>query len=59
VTQFIIRRLIHSIFIIWGCATIVFFLLRAIPGDPVTAMLGQEYTPEAAENLRRPACRRR
>jgi peptide/nickel transport system permease protein len=52
VTQFIIRRVIHSIFIVWGCATIVFFLLRAIPGDPVTAMLGQEYTPEAAEQLR-------
>ena len=51
-TEFIIRRVIHSIFIVWGCATIVFFLLRAIPGDPVTAMLGQEYTPEAAEQLR-------
>lgn len=51
-TQYIIRRLIHSIFIIWGVATLVFFGLRAIPGDPVIQMLGQEYTPEAAELLR-------
>src|SRR5215217_6090478 len=51
-TQYIIRRLIHSIFIIWGCATLVFFMLRAVPGDPVVVMLGPEYTPEAAEALR-------
>src|SRR5215218_6783633 len=52
-TQYIIRRLIHSIFIIWGCATLVFFMLRAVPGDPVVVMLGPEYTPEAAEALRK------
>lgn len=51
-TQYIIRRLIHSIFIVWGCATLVFFMLRAVPGDPVVQMLGPEYTPEAAEALR-------
>ena len=52
-TNYILRRLIHSVFIIWGCATLVFFLLRLIPGDPVVQMLGPEYTPEAAEALRR------
>ncbi len=52
-TNYIIRRLIHSVFIIWGCATLVFFLMRMIPGDPVIQMLGPEYTPEAAEALRR------
>jgi peptide/nickel transport system permease protein len=52
-TQYIIRRLIYSIFIIWGCATIVFFMLRLVPGDPVSAMLGIEYTPEAAAQLRK------
>lgn len=51
-TRYIIRRLIHSLIIIWGVATLVFFLLRAIPGDPVLNMLGPEYTPEAAEALR-------
>jgi peptide/nickel transport system permease protein len=52
-TQYIIRRLIYSIFIIWGCATIVFFMLRLVPGDPVSAMLGVEYTPQAAAQLRK------
>jgi len=52
-TQYIIRRLIYSIFIIWGCATIVFFMLRLVPGDPVSAMLGIEYTPQAAAQLRK------
>src|SRR5215218_4670427 len=52
-TQYIIRRLIHSAFIIWGCATLVFFMLRAVPGDPVVVMLGPEYTPEAAAALRK------
>ena len=50
-TRYIIRRLIHSIFIIWGVATLVFFGLRAVPGDPVVQFLGAEYTPEAAEAL--------
>jgi peptide/nickel transport system permease protein len=52
-TQFIIRRFIHAVFIVWGCATIVFFMLRAVPGDPVAVMLGQEYTPEAAAQMRK------
>ena len=52
-TQYILRRLIQSVFIVWGCATLVFFMLRMVPGDPVVQMLGPEYTPEAAEALRR------
>jgi len=53
VTQYIIRRLLYAVFIIWGCATIVFFLLRLVPGDPVSVMLGGEYSPEAAAQLRK------
>ena len=45
-------RMIHAVFVIWGCATLVFFMLRMIPGDPVIQMLGPEYTPEAAVALR-------
>lgn len=52
-TQYIIRRLIYALFIIWGCATIVFFMLRLVPGDPVSTILGREYTPEAAAQLRK------
>lgn len=51
-TQYILRRFLHSVFVVWGCATLVFLLMRAIPGDPIIQMLGQEYTPQAATNLR-------
>ncbi|MGH9175236.1 MAG: ABC transporter permease [Vicinamibacterales bacterium] len=51
-TRYIIRRLIHAAFIVWGVATLVFFMLQIIPGDPIILMLGEEYTPEAAEQLR-------
>jgi peptide/nickel transport system permease protein len=52
VTEYILRRLVQSVFIVWGCATLVFFMLRLIPGDPVVQMLGPEYTPQAADALR-------
>jgi peptide/nickel transport system permease protein len=51
-TRYIIRRLIHAAFIVWGVATLVFFMLQIIPGDPIILMLGEEYTPEAADQLR-------
>lgn len=31
---------------------VAFFLFQIVPGDPVTSMLGTEYTPERAESLR-------
>jgi peptide/nickel transport system permease protein len=52
VTRYIIRRLVHAAFIVWGVATLVFFMLQIIPGDPIILMLGEDYTPEAAEQLR-------
>lgn len=51
-TAYIARRLVHAIFIVWAVATSVFFLLQLIPGDPVAHMLGEQYTPEAADALR-------
>ena len=52
-TRYIIRRLLYALFIIWGCATIVFFMLRLVPGDPTSVMLSGEYSPEAAAQLRK------
>lgn len=45
------RRLIHAAFIIWGVATLVFFLIQLTPGDPIIRLLGEEYTPEAKAQL--------
>jgi peptide/nickel transport system permease protein len=50
--RYIAKRVAHSLFIMWLVATSVFFGLRAIPGGPVRAMLGQEATPEARRAIR-------
>lgn len=50
-TQFLIRRILVSILVVWGVATLVFFMLRLVPGDPIGAMLA-DVDPAAAEALR-------
>lgn len=42
------KRLIHAAIVVWAVATVVFFIVRLVPGGPVQALLGAEYTPEAA-----------
>jgi peptide/nickel transport system permease protein len=49
---YVLKRVLYSLLVMWGVATLVFFMLRAIPGDPVSVMLGAEATPEAAAQLR-------
>ena len=40
-TQYIARRVISLIPVLLGVSIIVFSLIRMIPGDPVTVMLGE------------------
>lgn len=51
--QYILRRLVQMIPVLLGVTIIVFALIRAIPGDPAVAMLGDRATNEALERLRR------
>ncbi|MEZ4674259.1 MAG: ABC transporter permease [Caldilineaceae bacterium] len=51
-TRYLIRRTLASLLVIIGVATLVFFLLRAVPGDPFAAMLA-EVDPSVADELRR------
>jgi len=52
--NFIIRRLIMSVFLALALVAIVFFTLRTIvPGDPVLLLAGDRATPEQIENLRK------
>ena len=39
--SFIVKRLIATVFILFGVAAITFFLVRLAPGDPVMQQLGQ------------------
>jgi len=47
---YLAHRLLLSLLAVWGVATIVFFVLRVIPGDPATMFAGPSATaPQIAE----------
>ncbi len=50
--QYIIRRLLALIPVLIGVSILVFALIRLIPGDPVTVMLGERARLEDIERLR-------
>lgn len=46
-------RLLQLLPVAFGITILTFFLLRLVPGDPATAILGSHYTPRAAAQLDR------
>jgi peptide/nickel transport system permease protein len=50
--RYVIKRVLHGLFVMWLVATVLFFGLRALPGGPVRTMLGQDATPETVNRLR-------
>lgn len=56
---YVIRRLVFSLIVLWGIITLVFFVARASPQDPVMAVLRQNATavgqvnPEEYERMKR------
>lgn len=50
---YIIRRLIHTILIIFIVTFLTFAMIYMMPGDPVLLMLGDEATKEQYESLRK------
>lgn len=51
-TQYLIRRLLLTIPVLFGVATLVFSLIHLVPGDPVQAMLGESASPQDITELR-------
>lgn len=49
---YLVRRVLGAIVVMWAVATLVFFMLRAVPGDPLAAMLFDVGDPAAAEAIR-------
>ena len=49
---YLIRRLALAIFVVWGVVTMVFVVMRLVPGDPANAFLGVDATMEEVEQLR-------
>jgi peptide/nickel transport system permease protein len=50
--QFLLRRLLLIIPVLLGIIFVTFVLVRAIPGDPCHAMLGEKATPQSCENFK-------
>jgi peptide/nickel transport system permease protein len=48
-----LRRLLEVPLLLLGAATVVFFLIHLIPGDPAAAMLGEGAAPADVAGLRR------
>ena len=49
---YLIRRLALAVFVVWGVVTMVFVVMRLVPGDPANAFLGVDATQEEVEQLR-------
>ena len=49
---YIIRKLLYGLAVLWGVATLVFFLFNILPGDPAQMMLGQRADQESVNAIR-------
>jgi peptide/nickel transport system permease protein len=52
VYQYIVRRLLLTIPVVFGVSLIVFSIIRLIPGDPARALAGVNATPEYIQQIR-------
>ena len=50
--RYLVRRLLLTIPVLLGVATLVFALIHLVPGDPAQSMLGESAAPEDVERLR-------
>ena len=51
-TRYLVRRLVLTIPVLLGAATLVFALIHLVPGDPAQAMLGEGASAEEIARLR-------
>ena len=50
--SFLLRRLLHAVFVVWGVVTVVFFLVR-LTGDPAAFLVDQTATQDEIAHVRR------
>src|SRR5215468_11016618 len=50
-SRFLLRRLIHGVFVVWGVVTVVFFLVR-LTGDPAALLVDATATREEVARAR-------
>ena len=49
--RYFVARVIQALIVVWAVGTLVFFMLRAVPGDPIQALLA-DVDPTAADVIR-------
>lgn len=51
--RYIFRRLFYGILVLWGVATVVFFLFNILPGDPARMLMGQRTDVSSVEAIKK------
>ena len=51
--QYILKRLIYGILVLWGVITIVFFLFNILPGDAAQMLMGQRSDVSSVEAIKK------
>ena len=51
--RYILERLLRTLLVVVIATAGIFFMIRALPGDPAQALLGQDATSEALDAMRR------
>lgn len=49
--RFVVERFLHMLFVLWTVATILFFMFRLMPGNPLAAFIDSTITEEQQEAL--------
>jgi peptide/nickel transport system permease protein len=52
VLRYVVRRLLLLVPILFGVSVLIFFWIRALPGSPAEALLGERATPQLVQQLR-------
>ena len=52
-TAYVVRRLLFLPVVLWAVSFIVFVLMRSVPGDPATAIVGEKAPLEVRQRVRR------
>jgi peptide/nickel transport system permease protein len=50
--RYVVRRLLLLVPILFGVSILVFFWVRALPGTPISSLLGERATPQLVEQYR-------
>jgi peptide/nickel transport system permease protein len=52
VGRYLLRRTLAALIVVWGVVTVIFIVVRVIPGDPASVLLGTNATQEMVSEQR-------